>query len=191
MKLRCNVHDDAITEEKCDVWHRVERCSLIIVLGSVLFWMTDFWQIDYTVKMMFCDISDAATAIKWAFLIRSVNNDLSATWESESRVQKGGILLLERLSKYNHICVQWWDFCCWNFCMTMLFRVCTSLLLCRHFVDKFILRHSCFLCIIFIFVLSHFWVSFQWSKCVNNVTYNAHCVLHWLSSYRLSLQDQF
>ncbi len=55
---------------------------------------------------MFCDISDAATVIKQAFLIKSVNNDLSVTWESESKVQKDDISLSERLNKYNCIYIQ-------------------------------------------------------------------------------------
>jgi len=35
---------------------------------------------------MFCDVNDAVTVIKQAFLIKSVNNDLSAAWESENEV---------------------------------------------------------------------------------------------------------
>ena len=106
MKLRCNVCDDTITEEKCDMQCRVERYSLIIILNLVLFWMTDFWQINYVVKTVFCDISDAATVIKQAFSIRFINNDLSAAWESRDKMQKDSISLLKRLNKYNCIYIQ-------------------------------------------------------------------------------------
>jgi len=189
MKLRYNVCDDATVKEICSVQHRVERCSSIMILNLVLFWVMNFWQINYTVKMMFCDISDAATIIKQAFSIKSVNNDLSAAWESEDRVQKDSILLLKRLNKYNYIYMQQQSLCCCLFCTIMLFRVCTSSLLCRHFVSEFILRCSCFSCTVFIFVLFHFCISFQQSKYVNSVTYDICYTLHWLSSYRLSLQD--
>jgi len=35
---------------------------------------------------MFYDVNNAATVIKQAFSIKSVNNDLSVTWESEDEV---------------------------------------------------------------------------------------------------------
>ncbi len=39
----------------------------------------NFLQINYILKMMFCNVNDAVTIIKQAFLIKSVNNDLSIT----------------------------------------------------------------------------------------------------------------
>ncbi len=136
-----------------------------------------FWQINYTAEMMFCDISDAEMITEQAFSIKSVNNDLSVTWESKNKVWKDSISSLKRLNKYNYIYMQQQNLCCCLFCATMLFRVCISSLLCRHFVSRFVLRHLCFLCTVFIFVLSHFCISFQWSKYVNNVTYSAHYIL--------------
>jgi len=189
MKLRCNVCDDTTVEEKCNRQYETERCLSITVSDSVLFWVMSFLQINYAVRMMFCDISDAETVIKWAFLIKFINNDSSAAWESRDRVWKGSILSLKRLNKYNCICMQQQNLCCCLFCATMLFRVCILLLLCRHFVSKFILRCLHFLCTVFIFILFHFCISFQWSKYVNNVIYDVCCILHWLSSYRLSLQN--
>ncbi len=78
IELRCNVCNDVTVKEVCNVQHRAERYSLIAVLNLVLFWAADFWQINYIIKMMFCNISDAVTIIKWAFSIKSVNNDSSA-----------------------------------------------------------------------------------------------------------------
>ena len=42
-ELRYNVCDDVIAEKECDIWCRVKRYSLIVILNLVLFWMTDFW----------------------------------------------------------------------------------------------------------------------------------------------------
>ncbi len=86
MKLRYNVCNNIIVKEECDIQCRAERYSLIMILDLALFWMMSFWQINYIVKMMFYDINDTATVIKQAFLIRSVNNDLSAAWESRDKV---------------------------------------------------------------------------------------------------------
>jgi len=138
---------------------------------------------------MFCDVNSAATVIKWAFLIKFVNNNLSVTWESENKVWKDSILLLKKLNKYNCIYIQWWDLCCCLFCITTLFRTYISSLLCKHFINEFILRYLCFLYLIFFFVLFCFCISFQQSKYVNSVTYNIHYILNWLSSYRLNLQN--
>ncbi len=63
-ELRCNMYNDVIAEEKCNIWCRAERCSLITVLSLIFFWIMSFWQINYTVKMMFCDVNDAVTVIK-------------------------------------------------------------------------------------------------------------------------------
>ncbi len=105
MKLRHNVCNDATVKEKCDVQCRAERCLLIVILSLMLFWVTDSWQINYTVKMMFCDISDAATVTEQAFSIRSVNNSLSVAWGSKDEVWKGDISLSEKLNKYNCVCI--------------------------------------------------------------------------------------
>jgi len=156
-----------------------------VISDSALFWVMSFWQTNYAVKMMFCEVSDAVMATEWAFSIKFINNDSSAAWESD--VQKGSISSLKRLNKYNYVCMQWWDPCCCLFYATILFRTCTSSLLCRHFVDEFVLRHLHFLCSVFFFVIFCFCISFQWSKYVNDVTYSTHCILHWSSSYRLSL----
>jgi len=101
MKLRCNVHDDVTVKEKCNIQSRAERYSLIAVLSSALFWVTDFWWVNYTAETVFCEVSDAATIIKQAFSIKFINNGSSAAWESN--VQKDGISSSERLSKYNCI----------------------------------------------------------------------------------------
>jgi len=45
-----------------------------------------FLQINYTLRMMFCDVNDAVTVIKQAFLIKFVNNNSSVTWESENEM---------------------------------------------------------------------------------------------------------
>ena len=187
MKLRCNVCNDAITEEICGVQCRAERYLLITVLNSALFWMTSFWQINYIAEMMFCDINDVVMIIKQAFSIKFVNNDLSAAWESEDEMQKDDILSSERLSKYNHICMQQQNLCCCLFCTTMLFRVCILSLLCRHFVNEFVLRCLHFLYTVFIFILFCFCILFQQSKYVNDVIYSICYTLHWLSSYKLNL----
>ncbi len=63
-ELRCNVCDETIVKEKCNVWCRAERYSLIIISDSALFWMMSFWQTDYAAEMMFCDINDTVTIIK-------------------------------------------------------------------------------------------------------------------------------
>jgi len=139
--------------------------------------------------MMFCDVNSTVTVIKQAFLIKFINNDSSIAWESESRLWKDSILLLKRLNKYNYIYIQWQDLCCCLFCTTTLFKVCISSLLCKHFVNKFILKYLYFLYSIFFFIMFCFCVLFQWSKCINSVTYNTHYVLNWLSSYRLDLQN--
>ncbi len=186
-ELRYNVCDDAITEEKCCIQCKVKEYSLIAALSSVLFWMIDFLQINYILKMMFCNVNDAVMIIEWAFSIKFVNNDSSTAWESENRMQKDNILLLKRLNKYDYIYIQWQNLCCCLFYATILFRVCTSSLLCECFVNRFILRHLCFLYIVFFFILFCFCISFQQSKYVNNVTYNIHCILNWLSFYRLDL----
>ena len=36
-ELRCNVYDDVIVKEECDVQCRAERYSLVIILNSVFF----------------------------------------------------------------------------------------------------------------------------------------------------------
>jgi len=64
MKLRCNVYNDIIVKEKCNVQYRAERYSLIIILNSVLFWVMNFLQINYVLRMMFCDVNDAVMIIK-------------------------------------------------------------------------------------------------------------------------------
>ncbi len=138
---------------------------------------------------MFCDVNDAVTIIKQAFSIKSVNNDLSVAWES--RVQKDSILLLKRLNKYNCIYMQQQSLCCCLFCTIILFKVCISSLLYKHFVDRFILRCLHFLCSVFFFILFCFCVLFQQSKCIDDVIYNIHCILNWFSSYRLDLQNWF
>ena len=148
-----------------------------------------FWQINYVVKMMFCKVSDAVTVTEQAFSIKFINNGSSAAWGSS--VWKDDISSLKRLNKYNYICMQQQGFCFCLFYTTILFRMCISSLLCKHFVSRFTLRHLHFLCTVFIFILFCFWVSFQWSKYVNNVTYNVCHILHWLSSYRLSFQNWF
>ena len=106
MKSECNVCDNATVKEKCDIQCKAERCSLIVVLDSVFFWVMSFWQINYTVKIMFYNINDTATVTEQAFLIKFINNSSSTAWESENRVQKDSILLLKRLSKYNYIYIQ-------------------------------------------------------------------------------------
>ncbi len=78
-ELRCNVCDDITVKEKCDVQCRAERYLLIIILSLVLFWVMSFWQINYTVKIMFYDINDAVMITEQAFSIKSVNNDSSVT----------------------------------------------------------------------------------------------------------------
>ncbi len=104
MKLRCNVCDDTIVKEECDIWCKAERYSSIIILDLTLFWVISFWQINYTVKMMFYDVNDIATVTEQVFSIKFVNNDSSVAWES--RVWKDSILSLERLNKYNCIYIQ-------------------------------------------------------------------------------------
>ncbi len=37
-----------------------------------------FWQTDYVIKIMFYDINNAAMITEQAFLIKFINNDLSA-----------------------------------------------------------------------------------------------------------------
>jgi len=36
-ELRCNVYDDVIVKEECDVQCRAERYSLVMILNSVFF----------------------------------------------------------------------------------------------------------------------------------------------------------
>ncbi len=146
-------------------------------------------QTNCVLRMMFCDVNSVVTVIKQAFLIKSVNNDLSVTWRSRNEIQKDDTLSLKRLSKYNCIYMQQQDLCCCLFYITTLFRVYISSLLCRHFVSKFILRCSYFLYLIFFFVTFCFCISFQQSKYVNSVTYNICCILNWLSFHRLNLQN--
>jgi len=147
--------------------------------------MTNFLQTDYALKTVFCDVNDAVMIIKQAFSIKFINNDLSAAWRSE--IQKDDISSLKRLSKYNCVYIQQQSLCCCLFCAIILFRVCILSLLCRHFVNKFILRHLHFLCSTFFFITFCFCISFQQSKYVNSVTYSIHCILNWFSSYRLDL----
>ncbi len=45
-----------------------------------------FLQINYISEVMFCNVNDVVTVTEQAFLIKSVNNDLSVAWESEDRV---------------------------------------------------------------------------------------------------------
>ena len=135
-----------------------------------------FLQTDYILRMMFYNANDAVMIIKQAFSIKFINNGLSAAWESS--VQKGSISLSERLSKYNCVCMQQQSFCCCLFCATILFRMCISSLLCKHFVDEFALRCLHFSCSVFFFAVFCFCISFQWSKCVNSVTYDIYCILH-------------
>ncbi len=176
MKLKCNICNDAIIEEECNIQYKAERYSLIVILSSVLFWVMSFWQINYAVRMMFCNINSAVTVIKQAFSIKFINNSSSAAWESE--VQKDSISLLKRLSKYNHIYMQWQSFCCCLFYTIILFRMCISSLLCKHFVNRFILRHLCFSYSVFFFVLFCFCISFQQSKYVNDVIYSICYILN-------------
>ncbi len=63
-KLRYNVYNNVTVKEKCNVWCRAERYSLIAVLNLAHFWITDFWQINYAAEMMFCDINDIIMIIK-------------------------------------------------------------------------------------------------------------------------------
>ena len=137
--------------------------------------MTDFWQINYAVRAVFCDVNDTVMIIKQVFSIKSVNNGSSVAWRS--RMWKGSISSSERLSKYNYIYIQWWDLYCCLFCTTTLFRVCISLLLCRCFVNEFILRCLHFLCLTFFFVIFCFCILFQQSKYINSVIYSTHCIL--------------
>ncbi len=148
-------------------------------------------QINYTLRMMFYDVNDVVMIIKQAFSIKFINNDLSAAWESRDRVWKDDTLLLKRLNKYNYIYIQWWDLCCCLFYTTTLFRMYISSLLCKHFVNKFILRCLHFLCLIFFFITFCFCISFQQNKYVNSITYSTYCVLNWLSSYRFNFQNWF
>ena len=147
----------------------------------------NFLQINYTLRMMFYDVNDIATVTEQVFSIKFVNNDSSVAWES--RVQKDNILLLKRLNKYNYIYMQWQNLCCCLFCVTTLFRMCISSSLCKHFVDKFILKYLYFLCSTFFFITFCFYISFQQSKYINSVIYNIYCILNWLSSCRLDLQN--
>ena len=124
------------------------------------------------------------------FLIKFVNNDSSAAWESENKMWKDDILLLKRLSKYNYVYIEQQDLCCCLFCTITLFKACISSLLCKHFVNRFILRYLHFLYLIFFFIMFCFCISFQQSKYVNNVTYNICCILNWFNFYRLDLQNQ-
>jgi len=77
MKLRCNVCNNIIVKKKC---------SSITVLSLTLFWAVNFLQINYIAKTVFCDVNDAVTVIKQAFLIKFVNNDLSTAWRSEDKM---------------------------------------------------------------------------------------------------------
>jgi len=189
--LRCNVCDDVTVKEKCDIWCEAERYLLIIISDLTLFWAANFLQTNYTLRMMFCDVNSTVTVIKWAFLIKFVNNDSSVTWESKNEMQKDGISSLKRLNKYNYVYMQQQNLCCCLFCITMLFRMCILSLLYRYFVDRFVLRCLYFLYIIFIFVLFCFCILFQWSKYINDVIYSICCILYWLSSCRLNLQNWF
>jgi len=137
--------------------------------------------------MMFCNINDAVTVIKQAFSIKSVNNSLSAAWESEDEMWKDSISSLKKLNKYNYLYIQQQNLCCCFFCTIILFKVCISSSLYRHFVNRFVLRHLHFLYIIFIFILFCFCISFQQSKYINSVTYSIYYILNWFSSYRLNL----
>ncbi len=127
---------------------------------------------------MFCNVNDAVMIIKWASSIKFINNDLSAAWESESEVQKDDVLLLERLNKYNYIYIQQQSLYCCLFYAITLFRACISSLLCKHFVNRFILRCLHFLCLIFFFAVFCFYILFQQSKYINNVIYNICYILH-------------
>jgi len=77
MKLKCNVYNNTTMKEEY---------SSITILSLTLFWAADFLQINYASEMMFCNVNDVVIIIKWAFSIKSVNNDLSVTWESENEV---------------------------------------------------------------------------------------------------------
>jgi hypothetical protein len=175
MKLRCNVCNNATVKEECNMQCKAERCSLIIVLNLILFWVMSFLRTDYISETVFYDVNSAVIIIKQAFSIKFINNDLSAAWESE--MWKGSISSLKRLNKYNCVYMQQQSLCCCLFYAIILFRMCISSLLCRHFVNRFILRHLHFLYLIFIFILFCFCISFQQSKYVNNVTYNTHYIL--------------
>jgi len=59
MKSGHNVCDDITVKEKCNIWCKAERYSSITVSDLMFFWVTDFWQTDYTMKVMFCDINSA------------------------------------------------------------------------------------------------------------------------------------
>ncbi len=86
IKLKCNVCDDITVKEKCCIWCKAERYSLIIILNLTLFWVMSFLQINYVLEMMFYNINNVVIVIKWAFLIKFVNNDLSVTWESRDEM---------------------------------------------------------------------------------------------------------
>jgi len=64
IKLRCNVCNDITVKEKCNVWCRAERYSLIVILDLMFFWVMSFLQINYILRMMFYDVNDAVTVIK-------------------------------------------------------------------------------------------------------------------------------
>ncbi len=64
MKLRCNVCNDATVKEKYCIQYKAEKYLLIIVLNLMLFWAANFLQINYTLRMIFCDVNDAVMIIK-------------------------------------------------------------------------------------------------------------------------------
>ena len=63
-ELRCNVYNDVTVKEKCCIWCKVKKYSLIIILNLTLFWVTAFLQINYTLRTVFYDVNNAATVIK-------------------------------------------------------------------------------------------------------------------------------
>jgi len=85
-ELRHNVCDNVTVKEKYNIQCKIKRYSLITVLSLMLFWITDFLQTDYILKMMFCDVNSIVMIIKQAFSIKSVNNDSSAAWESRDKI---------------------------------------------------------------------------------------------------------
>ena len=42
IELRCNVCNDIIIKEECNIWCKAERYSLIIILNLTLFWVMSF-----------------------------------------------------------------------------------------------------------------------------------------------------
>ncbi len=144
----------------------------------MLFWMIDFLQINYVSEIVFCNVNDAVMIIKQAFSIKSVNNNLFIAWRSENEIQKDDISSLKKLNKYNYIYIQQQSLCCCLFCTTILFRACISSLLCKYFVNKFILKYLHFSYLIFFFILFCFCISFQQSKYVNSVIYSIYYILN-------------